>query len=147
VALIFSWNPTICEIDKKKFEKAKIELRNLRSKQKCLKEKSIKTLHFDKELEPLWNTIKEATSSNKSSSGVSVTKFLHFSFSNIFPMIDSKRMKVLYGETVVNLQTYKMFLKEWKTIYEKNEAKFENLSKKMNMPVARILDIMIFTPK
>ena len=51
--------------------------------------------------------------------GVSVTKFLHFSFLNIFPVIDLNTMERL-GRNGVNLMWYSDFLIAWADIYRKH---------------------------
>lgn len=146
VALIFSWNPTICKITPTRFEQAKRELANLESTREELSTKDILNVDTNGVIRELWGPVKKATSSSASTSGVSVTKFLHFSFPHIFPMIDLNTMKNLEG-TTVNLESYSIFLSEWKDLYKHSKVSFDQISNAaVDMPVARVLDIMLFTP-
>ena len=146
VALIFSWNPTICKVTCDRFTQAKNELAALESTRKKLNNIEIFNLDTDKIIRELWHPVKKATSSRDSTPGVSVTKFLHFSFPHIFPMIDLNTMKGLYDKTV-NLKWYSIFLSDWKNLYQQSKASFDQISKAVNMPVTRVLDIMLFTPR
>ena len=146
VALIFSWNPTICQVTCKRFTQAKIELVALESTREELNNTEIFNLDTDKIIRELWHPVKKATSSRDSTSGVSVTKFLHFSFPHIFPMIDLNTMKELYGKTV-SLKWYSIFLSDWRNLYQQSKASFDQISKAVDMPVTRVLDIMLFTPR
>lgn len=147
MALIFSWNPKICEVTSARFTQAKSEFAALEgSTGEELNTKDILNVDIDKIICELWHPVKKATSSSDLSSGVSVTKFLHFSFPHIFPMIDLNTMKNLGGATV-NLKWYSIFLSEWKDLYKHLKASFDQISMAADMPVARVLDIMIFTPR
>ena len=146
VALIFSWNPTICKVTQIQFEQAERELVALESTQEKLNTKDISNVDINKVIHELWIPIKKATSSSDSPSGVSVTKFLHFSFPHIFPMIDGNTMKNLGGATV-NLKWYSIFLSEWKDLYKHSKASFDQISATVDMPVARVLDVMLFSPR
>jgi len=146
VALIFSWNPTICQVTCDRFTQAKNELAALESTRKELNSIDISNLDTDKIIRELWHPLKKATSSSDLGSGVSVTKFLHFSFPHIFPMIDLNTMKNLGGATV-NLKWYSIFLSEWKELYRHSKASFDEISNAVAMPVTRVLDIMLFTPR
>lgn len=146
VALIFAWNPTICKVTCDRFIQAKNELAALESTRKMLNHTEILDLDIDKVIRELWHPVKKATSSRDSTPGVSVTKFLHFSFPHIFPMIDLNTMKGLCGKTV-NLKWYSIFLSDWRNIYQQSKASFDQISKEVNMPVTRVLDIMLFTPR
>lgn len=147
VALIYSWNPKICEVTSARFTQAKSELAALeRSTAKELNAKDIINTDMDKVIRELWYPVKKATSKRDSGSGVSVTKFLHFSFPHIFPMIDLNTMKKLEG-AIVDLKSYSIFLSAWKDIYRHSKASIDQISKTVDMPVARVLDLMIFTPR
>ena len=147
VALIFSWNPTICKVTPTRFEQAERELANLESTREELSTKDFSNVDTNGVIRELWGPIKKATSFKNSTSGVSVTKFLHFSFPHIFPMIDLNTMKNLGGATV-NLEWYSIFLSEWKDLYKHSKASFDQISNDaVDMPVARVLDIMLFTPE
>lgn len=147
VALVFSWNPRICEVPRNRFEQAKNELAALQgSVQKELTDKGILDIDPEKVVRGLWDPVKKATSKSDSGSGVSVTKFLHFSFTHVFPMIDIKTMQIL-GGTTVDLDQYSKFLSAWKEPYSDLKASFDKICNVMNMPVARVVDVMIFTPK
>ena len=61
-------------------------------------------------------------------------------------MIDLNTMKNLGGANV-NLKWYSIFLSEWKDLYKYFKASFDQISNAVDMPVARVLDIMIFTPR
>lgn len=148
VALVFSWNPKICEVTRDRFEQAESELAALeRSAQLELNDKGILEVDPDGAIRELWDPVKKATSKLDTSSGVSVTKFLHFSFPRIFPMIDLKTMKRLFGRNKVDLNSYSIFVSAWKDVYGHSSASFDRIGKAMKMPVARVLDVMIFTPK
>ena len=146
VALIFSWNPTICQVTCDRFTQAKNELAALESTRKELNSIDILNLDTDKIIRELWHPVKKATSSRGLTSGVSVTKFLHFSFPHIFPMVDLNTMKRL-GGTTVNLKCYSTFLSDWKDLYHQSKTSFDQISKAVDMPVTRVLDIMLFTPR
>lgn len=146
IALIFSWNPTICQVTCDRFTEAKNELAALESTERELHNADILNLDTDKIIRELWHPVKKATSSRDSTPGVSVTKFLHFSFPHIFPMIDLNTMKALYGKTV-NLKSYSIFLSDWKDLYQQSKASFDQISKAIDMPVTRVLDVMLFTPR
>ena len=146
VALIYSWNQTICNVTPTRFEQAERELAALEITRKELDTKSISNVDINEVIRELWGPVKKATSSRDSTSGVSVTKFLHFSFPHIFPMIDLNTMKKL-GGTTVNLTWYSIFLSEWKELYKHSKASFDQISNAVDMPVAGVLDIMLFTPK
>lgn len=146
VALIFSWNPTICRLTSTRFEKAKRELTTLEPTRKELNTKDISNIDVNEVIRKLWGPAKKASSSVDSDYGVSVTKFLHFSFPHIFPMVDRKTMNKL-GGIYVNLKWYSLFLSEWKNLYEHSKASFEQISNAVNMPVARVFDVMLFTPR
>ncbi len=146
VAFVFSWNPKICEVTPIRFEQAKRELAALEPTRKELNTKDISNIDINEAIRKLWGPVKRASSSRDSTSGVSVTKFLHFSFPHIFPMVDLNTMKNL-GGTTVNRKWYSFFLSEWKNLYKHSKASFEQISNAVNMPVARVLDIMIFTPR
>lgn len=146
VALIFSWNPTICKVTTTRFKQAEHELAALESTRKELDTKGILSVDINEVIRELWGPVKKATSSWDSTPGVSVTKFLHFSFPHIFPMIDLNMMKYL-GDATVNLKWYSIFLSEWKELYKHSKVSFDQISNAVDMPVARVLDIMLFTPK
>ena len=146
VALIFSRNPKICEVTPTRFKQAEQELAALESTRKELNTKDIGNVDINEVIRKLWGPVKKATSSRDSTPGVSVTKFLHFSFPHIFPMIDLNTMKNL-GGTTVNIKWYSLFLIEWKDLYRYSKASFDKISNVVDMPVARVLDIMIFTPR
>jgi len=146
VALIFSWNPKICEVTPTRFKQAERELAALESTREELNTKDISNVDINEVIRKLWGPVKKATSSRDSTSGVSVTKFLHFSFPHIFPMIDLNTMKNL-GGTTVNLKWYFLFLIKWKDLYRYSKASFDKISNAVDMSVARVLDIMIFTPR
>lgn len=147
IALIFSWNPKICEVTLDRLEQAKRELADLEeSTGKELITKDILSVDIDKIIKELWFPVKRATSSSDSTSGVSVTKFLHFSFPHIFPMIDSNTMGKLGGASV-NLKWYSIFLSEWKSFYGHSKESFEQISNAENIPTARVLDVMLFNPR
>ena len=146
VALIFSWNPTICKVTCDRFTQAKNELAALESTRKKLNNIEIFNLDTDKIIRELWHPVKKATSSRDLTPGVSVTKFLHFSFPHIFPMVDLNTMKNL-GVTTVNLKCYSTFLSDWKDLYQQSKTSFDQISKAVDMPVTRVLDIMLFTPR
>jgi hypothetical protein len=147
VALIFSWNPTICTISGDRFAQAKKELESIDvSILMELNNEDLLTIDIQKAIIELWLPLKRATSLSDLTQGVSVTKFLHFSFPHIFPMIDSNTMKKLGGRSV-NLKWYSTFLSEWKNIYSHNKTPFDIISKSVNMPIARVIDIMLFTPQ
>lgn len=146
VALIFSWNATICKVTLTRFEQAERELAALESTMEELNTKDILNVDINKVICELWGPIKKATSSTDSTSGVSITKFLHFSFPYIFPMIDLNTMKNL-GGTTVNLNWYSIFLLAWKDLYKHSKASFDQISNAVDMPVTRVLDVMIFTPR
>ena len=146
VALIFSWNPKICEVTSERFREAESELSKLEgSIGKELRTKDIVDVDIRKVIGELWQPVKKVTSSSDSTSGVSVTKFLHFSFPHIFPMVDLKTMKRLGGASV-NLKWYSTLLSVWRDLYKRQKASFDQISIAVDMPVARVLDIMIFTP-
>jgi hypothetical protein len=147
VALVFSWNPKICEVTEERFEQAKSKLKSLElSVQQELSAKSLLDVDLEKAINTLWDPVKMATSKRDLGSGVSVTKFLHFSFPHIFPMIDLNTMQHLGGGSV-DLHWYSVFLLAWKKVYERSRTVFDQISNTMNMPVARVLDVMIFTPR
>lgn len=146
IALVFSWNPKICEVNEERFDAAKSKLYQLRNVQDIINDETIKEFDINQHFQPLWNAIKHATSSTESAPGVSVAKYLHFSFPSIFPMIDINTMKILSGRGY-NRNAYEEFLYAWKYLYDKYESVFKSLSSSMNMPPARILDVMIFNPK
>jgi len=146
VALIFSWNPTICQVTCDRFTQAKNELAALESTRKELNSIDILNLDTDRIIRELWHPVKKATSSTDSPSGVSVAKFLHFSFPHIFPMVDLNTMKNL-GGTTVNLKCYSTFLSDWRDLYQQSKTSFDQISKAVDMPVTRVLDIMLFTPR
>jgi hypothetical protein len=146
VALVFSWNPTICEVTDKRFEQAKNELKSLESSvQQELNAKSILDVDLEWAISKLWGPVKVATSKQDASPSVSATKFLHFSFPHIFPMIDSSTMHRLGGKSV-NQHWYSEFLLAWKKVYGDRRVYFDQISSVMNMPVARAVDVMIFEP-
>ncbi len=147
VALVFSWNPTICQVTPDRFKQAERELAALEeSTREELNTKDILNVDIDKVIHELWSPVKKATSSRDSTPGVSVTKFLHFSFPHIFTMIDLKTMKNL-GGGIVNQKWYSLFFVEWKDLYKHSKASFDQISNAVDMPVTRVLDIMIFTPR
>jgi len=148
IALVFSWNPKICEVSQNNFEKGVGKLEVLRECAINLKDAKIDSIDIDKYLPPLWDACAFLISGQTSpKGGVSVTKFLHFSFPDIFPMVDIKTMQWLTGTAVYNEEKYSDFLKAWKPLFISNKKTFETLSATMGMPVARILDIMIFNPR
>jgi len=147
VALIFSWNPKICEVTSARFDQAKSELSALEgSIARELRTREIPDVDVGRSIRELWRPVKKATSLNDSTPGVSVTKFLHFSFPHIFPMIDLKTMERLGGATV-NLKWYSIFLSAWGNLYKCLKASFDRISMAVDMPVARLVDIMIFSPQ
>ena len=147
VALVFSWNPTICHVTSDRFAKARVELAASAAAQKDLNDSDILNLDIDSRvIHDLWYAVKKATSSMDTTPGVSVTKFLHFSFPDIFPMIDINTMNRLYGKTV-NLKWYSVFLSDWKDLYRQSKASFDQISEAVDMPVTRVLDVMLFTPR
>jgi hypothetical protein len=147
VALVFSWNPKICEVTQDRFKQAKIKLALLeRSVQQELNAKCILDVDPERVIHELWSPVKMSTSKRDSGPGVSITKFLHFSFPNIFPMIDLNTMRRLGGATV-DVNWYSMFLFAWKDLYGHSKVSFDQISNTMNIPVARVLDVMIFTPR
>ena len=98
----------------------------------------------DKIIRELCHPVKKAASSRDLTPGVSVTKFLHFSFPHIFPMVDLNTTKNL-GGTTVNLKCYSTFLSDWRDLYQQSKTSFDEISKAVDMPVTRVLDIMLFT--
>lgn len=146
VALIFSWNPKICEATSARFAQARSELSALEGPIREELGIDILNVDIDKVIRKLWYPVKKATSSSDSTSGVSVTKFLHFSFPHIFPMIDSNTMLNL-GGAAVNLRWYSIFLLGWRDIYKHSKESFDQISQAVDMPVTRVLDVMIFTPR
>jgi hypothetical protein len=70
---------------------AKHELAALEPISKGLNSTDILTTDTDEIIHELWYPVKRATSSRDLTPGVSVTKFLHFSFPQIFPMVDLNR--------------------------------------------------------
>lgn len=146
IALIFSWNPTICKVTCDRFTQAKFELAALESTLKGLNNIDILNTDTDEIIRELWYPVKRATSSRDLTPGVSVTKFLHFSFPHIFPMVDLNTMKNL-GGTTVNLKCYSAFLLDWKELYQQSKQSFDQISKAVDMPVTRVLDIILFTPR
>ncbi len=147
VALVFSWNPKICEVPRDRFKQAENELAALEgSAQQELNAKGILDVDPERVIRELWYPVKKATSKRDEGPSVSVTKFLHFSFPHIFPMIDVNTMENLEGATV-NLKSYSIFLSEWKALYKSLKVSFDQISNAVDMPVARVLDIMIFTPR
>ncbi len=147
VALVFSWNPKICEVPRDRFKQAENELAALEgSAQQELNAKGILDVDPERVIRELWYPVKKATSKRDQGPSVSVTKFLHFSFPHIFPMIDFKTMKRLGGSTV-DLNCYSVFLLAWKDLYGYSRASFDQISNTMKIPVARVLDVMIFTPR
>ena len=62
-------------------------------------------------------------------------------------MVDINTMEWLTGKTGYSKKKYIAFLKAWKSLFISNKKTFETLSDTMGMPVARILDIMIFNPR
>jgi len=146
IALIFSWNPTICHVTSDRFAQARTELAALGVIEKELNNANILNLDIDRIIHDLWYPVKKATSSVDSTPGVSVTKFLHFSFPHIFPMIDLNTMNGLYGKTV-NLKWYSIFLSDWRNLYQQSKASFDQISEAVDMPVTRVLDVMLFTPR
>ncbi len=146
IALVFSWNPTICKITPEKFAQAREELAALETLAAKLRNTDILKLDTDITIHKLWHPLKKATSSRGSPSGVSVTKFLHFSFPHLFPMIDLNTMRQLGGSTV-NLTWYSVFLSDWQNLYRRRKTAFDRISQAADMPLARVLDVMLFTPK
>jgi len=146
LALVFSWNPKICEVTSTRFEQAKRELAALEPTRKELNTKDISSIDINQIIRKLWGPVKRASSSRDGTPGVSVTKFLHFSFPHIFPMVDGKTMRSL-GGTYVDLEWYSLFLSEWKNLYKHSKASFKQISNAVNMPVARVFDVMLFTPR
>jgi len=146
VALVFSWNPTICQVTCDRFTQAKNELAALESTERELNNVDILNLDTEKIIRELWHPVKKATSLRGSTPGVSVTKFLHFSFPHIFPMIDLNTMNELYSKTV-SLKWYSIFLLDWRNLYQQSKASFDQISEAVDMPVTRVLDIMLFTPR
>ena len=61
-------------------------------------------------------------------------------------MVDLNTMKNL-GDTTVNLKWYSLFLLEWKSLYKHSKVSFEQISDAVGLPVARVLDVMLFTPR
>ena len=61
-------------------------------------------------------------------------------------MIDLNTMKALYGK-IVSLKWYAIFLSDWKDLYQQSKASFDQVSKAVDMPAARVLDVMLFTPR
>ena len=145
IALVFSWNPKICEVSKTRFCEGRKKFVELRNIQDSITDKTIKEIDIPQYLPPFWNAIKLVTSKTNTA-GVSVTKFLHFSFPKIFPMIDINTMKKL-GKNVYDENSYKELLLAWKCLFIKHESSFKILSSSLEMPYARILDIMLFNPK
>ena len=75
VALIFSWNPRICEVTSARFKQAESELSALEgSIGKELKTRDILDIDIRRAIGELWRPVKKATSSSDSTLGVSVTK-------------------------------------------------------------------------
>jgi len=146
VALIFSWNPTICQVTYERFMQAKKELASLRGAAENLDKKSLLDVNIYEAADKFWYPVKKATSSKDLTPGVSVTKFLHFSFPHVFPMIDLNTMKSLGGATV-NLKWYSTFLLDWKDLYREAKVEFDQISQTINMPATRVLDVMLFTPR
>ena len=146
VALIFSWNPTICQVTDERFMQAKRELVSLRDAAEDLDKTSLLNVDIHEAVNKFWYPVKRVTSSRDLTPGVSVTKFLHFSFPHIFPMIDLNTMKSLGGATV-NLKWYASFLLDWKDLYRQAKTEFDQISQAVDMPVTRVLDVMLFTPR
>jgi hypothetical protein len=146
VALIFSWNPTICQVTDERFMQAKRDLVSLRDAAEDLDKTGLLNVDIHEAVNKFWYPVKKATSSRDLTPGVSVTKFLHFSFPHIFPMIDLNTMKSLGGATV-NLKWYASFLLDWKDLYRQAKTEFDQISQAVDMPVTRVLDVMLFTPR
>jgi len=146
VALVYSWNPTICKVKTRRFTAGRRQLASLESCRKQLAGKSLLSVHTDAVIEAFWTPLKKVTSLKDSHSGVSVTKFLHFTFPHIFPMIDLDAMKKL-GPSAVDQKPYTSFVSEWKNLYRDHQQCLDQISTAVGMPVARVLDVMIFTPK
>ena len=75
-ALIFSWNPTICQVSSDRFTQAKNELIELEPLSKELNNTDILNLDTNTVIKNLWYPVKKATSLRDLTPGVSVTKFL-----------------------------------------------------------------------
>jgi len=146
VALIFSWNPTICQVSQARYEKAMSELEALDAIRDEVSDKNILNLDIGTVTPKLWYVVKKATSNRDDTPGVSVTKFLHFSFPHLFPMIDLNTMDALSGKTV-NLKSYSDFLTDWKSLYRQSKPVFDEISDAVGMPITRVLDVMLFTPR
>jgi hypothetical protein len=97
-------------------------------------------------MQDLWEPIKKVTSSGMSPSGVSVSKFLHFTFPGVFPIIDIQTIKRLNGGSGVNRGSYSRFFSAWKKVYQNSKGSFDEIANAVGIPLARVLDIMIFTP-
>ena len=131
------------------FGKARSELERLESfAQQELRARTILDADLETAMDALWGPVKMATSMASSRSGVSVTKFLHFSFPHIFPVIDSKTIRRLARSKSLNVNqnSYLEFLLAWKEVYGDSKTAFDQISMAADIPVARVLDIMIFTP-
>ena len=61
-------------------------------------------------------------------------------------MVDLDRMQQLGGATV-DLHWYFGFLLAWKKVCENSRAVFDQISDEMKMPLARVVDVMIFRPR
>jgi hypothetical protein len=61
-------------------------------------------------------------------------------------MIDLNTMRQLGGSTV-NLTWYSVFLSDWQNLYRRRKTAFDRISQAVDMPLARVLDVMLFTPK
>lgn len=145
VALVYSWNPKICEVKQDQFAQAKSDLESLEGSvgKELSAAENILTVDIGMVVSKLWGPVKRATSSG---TGVSVTKFLHFTFPDVFPMIDSGTMDRLGGGGV-NPKWYSTFLSAWKDLYGNQKAKFDEISDAINMRPPRVLDAMIFSPR
>jgi len=55
-------------------------------------------------------------------------------------------MKSIGGATV-SLKWYSAFLLDWKDLYRQAKTEFDQISQAVDMPVTRVLDVMLFTPR
>jgi len=145
VALVYSWNQRICQVKEVRFRQAASQLGSLESLRKQVAATSLLAVDTDTVIREFWKPLQKATSS---STGVSVTKFLHFTFPHIFPIIDLQASEKL-GRTGSGLKPewYCSFVSEWKKLYRHHQQCFDRISTDFCMPVARVVDVMIFTPR
>lgn len=70
VALVFSWNPTICQVTHERFMQAKRELVSLRDDAEDLDNTGLLSVDIHEALNKFWHPVKKATSSRDLTPGV-----------------------------------------------------------------------------